>query len=73
MKAACDDSEFKCLLFDIIHSVWEEWHVPKAWADAVLVPIPKKSNLSSCKKWRGIALLDVVGKGVARVVQLRLQ
>ena len=73
VKVACDDSEFKCLLLDLVHSVWEEQRVPREWADAILVPIPKKGNLSSCDNWGGIALLDVVGKVVARVVQLRLQ
>ena len=36
-------------------------------------PIPKKGNLHCCDNWRGIALLDVAGKLVARVVQNRLQ
>ncbi len=37
------------------------------------MPIPKKGDLSQCDNWRGIALLDVVGKVVARVIQTRLQ
>ena len=44
--------------------VWRECKDPADWCDAVLVPIPKKGDLSSCDKWRGIALLDVVGKVV---------
>ena len=48
------------------HTVWEERHVPQEWADATLIPIPKKGNLRDCNNWRGIALLDVVGKVVAR-------
>ena len=32
-----------------------------------------KGDLSSCDNWRGISLLDVVGKVVARVLQVRLQ
>ena len=47
--------------------------VPQEWADATIIPIPKKGNLSDCNNWRGIALLDVVGKVVARVIQERLQ
>ena len=43
------------------------------WSDALLVPIPKKGNLSKCDNWRGIALLDVVGKVVARIIEERLQ
>ena len=34
---------------------------------------PKKGNLRKCDNWRGIALLDVVGKVVARIIQERLR
>ena len=39
----------------------------------MLVPIPKKGDLTKCDNWREISLLDVVGKVAARVVQGRLQ
>ena len=38
---------------------------PAGMGDAIIVPIPKKGNLHCCDNWRGIALLDVVGKLVA--------
>lgn len=41
--------------------------------DAVLVPIFKKGDLSVCDNYRGISLLDVIGKVFARVLQTRLQ
>ena len=56
-----------------MHDVWRTDEVPRDWCDAILVPIPKKGDLSSCDNWRGISLLDVVGKVVARVLQERLQ
>ena len=37
---------------------------PMDWADASLEPIPKKEDIGSCINWRGILLLDVVGKVV---------
>ena len=40
------------------------------WWDAILVPIPKKGNRDN---WQGIALHDVVGKLVARIVHNSLQ
>ena len=73
LKAACDNEEFRELLLDLTHTVWEERQVPRDWADAIIVPIPKKGNLRSCDKWRGIALLEVAGKVVARILQERLQ
>lgn len=47
--------------------------MPRDWADAILVPIPKKGDLTHCDNWRGISLLDVVGKVLAKVLQKRLQ
>ena len=38
-----------------------------------MVPVPKKGNLSSCVNWRGISLLDVVGKVFTKIIQQRLQ
>ena len=35
--------------------------------------IPKKGNLKSCDNWRGISLLEVMGKVVARIIQGKLQ
>ena len=37
------------------------------------MPIPKKGNLKVCDNWRGVSLLDVVGKVVGRVIQDRLK
>ena len=73
VKAACSEEEFLDLLLDLVQTAWKESEVPKDWSDALLVPIPKKGNLSKCDNWRGIALLDVVGKVVARIIQERLQ
>ena len=73
LKVACSDDDFLNLLLDLVHTVWKEWRVPQEWTDAVIVPIPKKGDLTKCDNWRGIALLDVVGKVVARILQERLQ
>lgn len=73
VKASCCNDSFLNVMLDLVHKVWQEKEVPKDWVDAVLVPIPKKGNLAICDNWRGIALLDVVGKVVAKVLQERLQ
>ena len=64
---------FFAALLALVHQVWHEGSVPQAWRDVELVPILKKGDLSSCDKWRGIVLLDVVGKVVGRLIQNRLQ
>ena len=50
------------MLTDLVSVVWKERCVPQEWVDVILVPISKKENLHCCDNWRGIALLDVVGK-----------
>ena len=58
---------------NLFHTVWsDEESMPNKWRDATLVPIPKKGDLSFCDNWRGISLLDVIGKVFAKVIQCRL-
>ena len=73
LKVGCKDEEFINMIVDLLSSVWKERKVPKEWIDAILVPIPKKGDLKICDNWRGIALLEVVGKMAARIIQDRLQ
>jgi len=47
---------------DLFVVVWGEEEVPKEWHDALLVPVPKKEDLTKCDNWRGISLLDITGK-----------
>ena len=73
VKAASCEEGFFHLLMDLVHAAWCECRVPKEWSDAVLVPIPKKGDLGKYDNWRGISLLDVVGKVVAKILQEWLQ
>jgi len=61
------------MLTDLVRAVWKEHKMPQEWENGILIPIPKKGNLHFCNNWRGIALLDVVGKLVGRIVQDHLQ
>ena len=61
--------DFQASLLCLVHKVWQERSVPQAWRDAEIVPIPKKGDLICCDNWHRIALLDVVGKLVGRLVQ----
>ena len=60
-------------IMDLFCTVWREGRVPAEWRDAILVPIPKKGDLSQCDSWRGISLLDTMGKLFTKVIQVRLQ
>lgn len=54
-------------------SIWNEERVPNKWRDALFVPIVKKGDLMKCDNWRGISLLNVMGKLLAMVIQSSLQ
>ena len=70
LKVAMKDG---ALVLDLVKAVWKDKCVPQEWVDAILIPIPQKGNLCCYDNWWGIALLDVMGKVVARVIQWRLQ
>ena len=44
-------------IVDLFRTVWREERVPDEWRDALLVPIPKKEDLTQCDNWCGISLL----------------
>ena len=73
VMAACSQGEILNRLLELVHDVWRKGEVPSDWRDTILVPIPKKGDLTSCDNWRGICLLDIIGKVVARILQERLQ
>ena len=66
-------AELRERIHNLIVDVGTTGSVVADWRNAEIVPIPKKGDLQSCDNWRGIRLLDVVGKIFARVVQNRLQ
>ena len=70
LKVLCDESLM--LLVMTFQQVWRDGKVPKEWVDAILVPLPKKGDLSDLNNWRGIALLSVLGKLFAKVLTQRL-
>ena len=46
--------------------------MPEEWKAAYLVPLPKKGDLTLCKRWRGILLASIPGKVFARINNARL-
>ena len=69
----CGGCELEDRILEIMGQMWEVGSVVDDWKDAVVVPIPKKGDLRRCDNWRGISLLDVVGKVMARIVKERLE
>jgi len=60
-------------LTQLFQSVWIEGEVPQQFKDASIVHIYKrKGNRQSCDNHRGISLLSIAGKILARVLLNRL-
>jgi len=57
----------------LFRSIWEVWQVPQGLKDASIVHIYKrKGDKTSCDNHRGISLLCIAGKILARVILNRL-
>ena len=69
LRVASCEKEFLDALLELVEEVWKENCVPRDWSNALLVPLTKKGDLNNCDNWRGITLLDVIGKVVARILQ----
>jgi len=69
----CGGPELQHCLLVLMREIWTVESAVKDWKDAEIVPIPKKGDLKNCDNWRGISLLDVVGKLFGRILQDRLQ
>ena len=61
-------------LHDLLCLCWEQGHIPQDMRDANIVTLYKnKGDRSDCNNYRGISLLNIVGKVFARVTLSRLQ
>lgn len=67
------DTVFDEYLLELFQTVWEAGKVPRDWTNPVLVAIQKKGDLNICDNWRGISVLDVVGKVFIHILKQRLQ
>ena len=64
--------ELKNKIWQVIVGHWKAKEVPQEWKDANLVTIFKKGDRTDCGNYRGIALLSVAGKMLARILLNRL-
>ena len=56
-------------LFEII---WEGEKIPDDWNKGMIVKIPKKGSLNDCNNWRGITLLSIPSKIMAKIIIMRM-
>ena len=71
IKAGEDTSEE--VLLDLCNRIWSEEKMPEEWKRGLLIKLPKKGDLSYCKNWRGIMLLNMASKVFCRVILERIK
>ena len=59
-------------LTELLKKIWEKGEVPQDFKDASIASLFKKGQRSLCDNYRGISLLSVAGKILARVILTRL-
>lgn len=76
LKVAEDEkkhtSHFTKILFSLVKHMWDKGKTPDVWNSAVVVLIPKKSDLRQVDNYRGISLISTTVKLVMTVVNQRL-
>ena len=54
--------------WNLIKTTWELAHFPDEWKNGYIIKLPKKGDLSECKNWRGIKLLNTINKLVTIIL-----
>lgn len=59
-------------LWNLLEKIWKSARIPKSYNSAMVVPIPKKGDLTDPDNYRGISLISAVLKIISKVVATRL-
>ncbi|XP_076030920.1 uncharacterized protein LOC143019109 [Oratosquilla oratoria] len=57
----------------IYNMAWKTKKIPKEWGSAVIYPVHKKGDRTSCNNYRAISLLPHAGKIYERILERRLR
>ena len=60
------------VLLNLFNRIWSEEKIPEEWRKGLVIKLPKKGDLSCCKNWRGIVLLNMASKVFCRVILERI-
>ncbi len=60
------------ILQPLFSAIWEEETIPEDWTKGIIIKIPKKGALNDCNNWRGITLLSVPSKILAKIIIKRI-
>ena len=53
-------------------SIWKGKRIQNDWSKFLILKIPKKGSLKNCDNWRGITLLSIPSKILAKVIIQRI-
>ena len=56
----------------IYKKIWQNEAIPTEWENAILIPVFKKGDRTSCKNYRGISLISVAYKVLEKIILKRL-
>ena len=68
-----NQNQAACLQQPLIPEAWDNESFPSEWTDGIIIKIPKKSNLRECDNWRGICVIPVVYKIIAKLILERIK
>ena len=57
----------------LCNKAWNESTIPEEWSKSILVPVPKKGDLSQCANYRTISLINHTGKILLIILLNRLK
>ncbi|CAF1621865.1 unnamed protein product, partial [Adineta ricciae] len=60
-------------IHELCNRAWNEENIPEEWGRSILIPIPKKGDLSQCSNYRTISLINHTGKVLLMVLLNRLK
>ena len=60
-------------LLRICRLIWYKELTPSEWGKGIILPLPKKGDLSYCNNNRGITLLDIAGKVFFTIMLMRVK
>ena len=61
------------ILEPFLKKVWNSGQIPSDWKQGLIIKLPKKGDLTECSNWRGITLLNIIGKILATIIYNRLK
>lgn len=67
---ACPD--LTTYIWPHIREAWMSCKFPTEWKEGVIITLPKKGDLTECRNWRGITLLNSIQKIITMIILERI-